>query len=312
MADDSSDRGATGGDNATRRRFLQTASATAVGGAVLGFGTGTAAAGKGDCGPDNAAAPNDFARVTTRDHYDEDANLINGETKWSYDVEGSWGQWGEELTLFVHGWRSSDEEDEPIDAGQECTNALRAAGYGGETAVFSWDSDTGDSLDLGWSDAKDIAEKNGRKLANFCQWYAGEYGAPVRLIAHSLGGRVVMYALESLEDDYGAQDLLASVSLVGAAVEKDSPSMDAGWFDEEFGDHIEFTVGQLYNFHSENDEILDNIFATRETEEAVGQVGIQYEAPYNYTDFNVTSQIGCHKNYYKEAEGIVDQLVAQW
>ena len=88
--------------------------------------------------------------------------------------------------------------------------------------------------------------------------------------------------------------------------------MDAGWFDEEFGDHIEFAVGRLDNFHSENDEILDNIFATRETEEAVGQVGIQYEAPNNYTDFDVTSQIGCHKNYYKEAEGIVDQLVAQW
>ena len=41
-------------------------------------------------------------------------------------------------------------------------------------------------------------------------------------------------------------------------------------------------------------------------------VKIQYEAPYNYTDFDVTSEIDCHRNYYKEDEGVVDQIVAQW
>lgn len=312
MGHDSDRQGQTDGHGQTRRTFLRAASATAVGGGLVGVSTGTAVAGNKGCGAENVAAPNDFPRVSTRDHFDEDANLINGETEWSYDVAGSWPQWGEDLTLFVHGWRSSDEDDEPIDAGQECTNALRAAGYDGATAVYSWDSDKGDSIDIGWASAKDIAERNGKKLANFCQWYAGEHGATVRLIAHSLGGRVVMYALQTLEEAYGARDLLASVSLVGAAVEKDSPSMDAGWLDEEFGDHIEFAVGRLDNFHSYDDGILNNVFRLRETEEAVGEVGIQYEAPDNYTDFDVTDEIDCHRNYYKEEEGIVDQIVAQW
>jgi pimeloyl-ACP methyl ester carboxylesterase len=299
MVDDTSTQGAAAGDRqrstedrraatadasngetaASRRTVLRAASTAVVGGAALGATTGTVAAGSKGCGAENAEAPDDFARVTTRDHFDEDANLINGETEWSYQVEGSWPNWGQqELTLFVHGWRSDDSKDEPIDAGQECENALRAEGYGGSVAVYSWDSDKGDSIDLGWASAKDIAERNGKKLANFLQWYSNEYDVDVRLIAHSLGARVVMYALQTLEEAYGEQSLLPSVTLVGGAIEKDSPSMDAGLWDEEFGDHIEYAVGQLDNFHSYDDGILNNIFRLRETEEAAGEVGIQYEA----------------------------------
>lgn len=303
----------TGASTATRRAVLRGASTAIVGATALGTTAGTAAAGNKGCGAGNAAAPDNFPRVSTRDHFDEDANLINGETEWSYDVEGSWPDWGDqELTLFVHGWRSDDSKDEPIDAGQECENALQAAGYDGSVAVYSWDSDKGDSVDIGWSSAKDIAERNGKKLANFLQWYSNEYDVDVRLIAHSLGARVVMYALETLEEAYSEEDLLPSVTLVGGAVEKDSPSMDAGFWDEEFGDHIEYAVGRFDNFHSDDDGILENIFYIREFEEAVGEVGIQYEAPVNYTDFDVTDEIDCHRNYYKEDEGVVDQIVAQW
>lgn len=293
--------------------MLRAASAAVVGGVGLGATTGRVAAGNKGCGAENVSAPDDFPRVSTRDHFDADANLTNGETEWSYDVAGSWPAFGErELTLFVHGWRSSDAEDEPIDAGLECENALRAEGYDGSVAVYSWDSDKGDSIDLGWASAKDIAKRNGKKLANVCQWYANEYDVDVRLIAHSLGARVVMYALQTLEEAYAERDLLASVSLVGAAVEKDSPSMDAGLWDEEFGDHVEYATERLDNFHSYDDGILNDVFRTRETEEAVGEVGIQYEAPDNYTDVDVTAEIDCHRNYYKETEGVVDQIVARW
>lgn len=303
----------TENDTTDRRTVLRATAGAIAGGTLLGLGSGSAAAGGKGCGAENAAAPSDFPRVSTRDHFDEDANLINGETEWSYDVEGSWPNWGEqELTLFVHGWRSDDSEDEPIDAGQECRNALQAEGYGGSTAVYSWDSDKGDSLDIGWSSAKDISRRNGKKLANFLQWYAGEYDVNVRLIAHSMGARVVAWALETLDDAYGASNLLSSVTLVGGALEKDSPSMDAGWLDEEFGDHIEFATEQFDNFHSHDDDVLNDIYRVRETEEAVGEVGIQYTAPSNYTDFDVTSQIDCHRNYYKKDEGIVGQVVAQW
>ena len=300
------------GDTTGRRGVLRAAGAAVGGVGVFGAVSGTVTA--GDKGADNADAPQDFPRVTTRDHFDEDANLINGQTEWSYATDGHWPFWGEEeLTLFVHGWRSSDEEDEDIDAGYECRLALEAAGYTGSTAVFSWDSDKGDSLDGGWSDAKAIAKRNGRKLANFVQWYTNEYGVGARLIAHSLGARVTIYALQSLDDDYGLGNALRSVTFVGGALEKDSVAWDAGWGDEEFGDHIASATEQFDNFHSYDDDILENIFFVRETEEAVGEVGAQYTPPSNYTDFDVTSEIGeAHRNYYKKDEGIVDQIVAQF
>ena len=296
-----------------RRTALRVAAAGVVGTGAVSTAAQPVAA-TGGKSADNADGPQDFPRVTTRDHFDDDANLINGETEWSYSVDGSWPFWGEEeLTLFVHGWRSSDEEDQDIDAGYENRLAMEAAGYGGSTAVFSWDSDKGDSLDLGWADAKDIAERNGKKLANFCQWYANEYDVGIRLIAHSLGARVTMYALRTLTNAYGESNLFRSVTLLGGAIEKDDPSMDAGWFDDEFGPEIEFATQQLDNFHSYDDGILENIFYARETEEAVGEVGIQYTAPDNYTDFDVTAEIGeAHKNYYKEDEGIMNQVVAQF
>ena len=292
--------------------MLEAAAGALAGVGVVGATSGRVRAGDKGKGADNADAPQDFPRVSTRDHFDDDGNLINGETEWSYDVEGSWPFWGdEELTVFVHGWRSSDEEDEDIDAGYECRLALEAAGYGGSSAVFTWDSDKGDSVDLGWADAKEIAERNGKKLANFLQWYTNEHGVEARLIAHSLGARVSIYALQTLDEAY--DESIASVTFVGGAIEKDSVSLDAGLFDEEFGDHIAAATDRFDNFHSENDGILENIFFVRETEEAVGEVGAQYTPPANYTDFDVTSEIGeAHRNYYKKDEGIVDQIVAQF
>lgn len=101
--------------------------------------------------------------------------------------------------------------------------------------MFAWDADKGDSVDLGWSDGKTIAERNGRKLANVTQWYTNTYGTDVRWIAHSLGARVVMFALKSLTEDYGQANTVESVSLLGAAVEEDDVSTTAGWFDSEYG-----------------------------------------------------------------------------
>ncbi len=302
-------RDSQSGRNVGRRGVLKLAAAGVVGTAAVSQPVAA-----GDKSADNADAPSDFPRVTTRDHFDGDANLINGETEWSYSVDGSWPFWGEEeLTLFVHGWRSSDEEDQDIDAGYENRLAMEDAGYTGSTAVFSWDSDKGGGLDGGWGDAKDIAERNGKKLANFCQWYAQEYGVGIRLIAHSLGARVTVYALRTIASAYGISDLFESVTLVGGAIEKDDPSMDAGWSDDEFGPEIEYATKQFDNFHSYDDWILEDVYYVREAEEAVGEVGIQYTAPDNYTDFDVTAEIGeSHKNYYKEDEGVMDQIVAQF
>ena len=298
-----------------RRTLLRTATATAVGGAGLAASTGSAAAGSltsGDC--EKADAPSDFPRVSTRDHFDDDANLTNGETEWSYDVEGSWpGSWGEDtLTLLVHGWQSSDEDDDDIDHGRELQLALGQAGYTGDTAVFTWDSDKGGGIDQGWGESKEIAEKNGRKLANFTQWYSRTYGVDVRWVCHSLGARVGLFGLKSLDDDYGYWNEVKSVSFVGGAVENDDVSTDAGWWDNEYGDHIEFATEQFDNFYAGDDEVLEWIYETWEFDGAVGSEGIEGPAPYNYTDHDVTPYVPTHFDYNTRGCGIVDQVVDAW
>jgi len=298
-----------------RRRFVRATAAAAAGVGVLGAGTGTAAAGPLAEGEgEKAEAPSDYQRVSTRDHFDDDANLINGESAWSYDVEGSWpGSWGEDtLTLLVHGWLSNDEENNDIDSGYECQLALEENGYDGDTAVFTWDSDKGDSWDFGWDDAKDIAERNGRKLANFTQWYANEFGVNVRWVGHSLGSRVILFALESLHEDYGEYNLLESVSLLGGAVEEDDVSLDAGWWDSEYGQHIDYAAKQFDNFYAHEDEVLEWIFETREWDEAVGLSGGDDPLPSNYSDYDVTDAVPTHYDYYVRDYGCIPRVVSKW
>ena len=277
---------------------------------TVGFvsASGTAAAGSS---ASHADAPSDYPRVTTRDHFDDDANLADGETALSYQRAGDFADIGDEtLTLFVHGWMNDDQD--ALDGAYECQLALEANGYGGDTAAFSWDSDQGDSLDLGWADAKDIAEKNGPKLANFITDWNANVGTDVRLVAHSLGARVTVFAMESLETDFGAADAVTSATLLGGAVEEDDVSLDAGWFDTEYGDHIEYAAEQFDNFHDDGDPILEYVYETREWEDAVGEKGCDGPKPDNYTDFDVTDQVDAHSDYYKRDVGVADQIVAQW
>ena len=296
-----------------RRTLLRTATAAAVGGAGASAATGSAAAGdlvSGEC--EEASAPSDFSRVSTRDHFDDDANLTNGEDEWSYDVEGWWPSWGDDLVLLVHGWQSNNDEDQDIDHANELRLALEQEGWDDLTAVFTWDSDKGGGIDQGWGEAKEIAEKNGRKLANFTQWYSRTYNADVRWICHSLGARVGLFGLKSLDDDYGYWNQVKSVSFVGGAVENDDVSTDAGWWDSEYGDHIEFATEQFDNFYADDDEVLEWIFETWEFDGAVGSEGCEGPEPYNYTDYEVTSIVPTHYDYNTRGCGCVTQVYDKW
>jgi hypothetical protein len=294
---------------------LRRGTVAAVGAAALVGTTGTAAAGGLTDGEGTKAnAPADFPRVSTRDHFDSDGNLINGESAWSYDIEGSWpSSWGDDtLTLLIHGFKSSDEDDNDIDSGYECQLALERNGYTGDTAVYTWDADRGDSADLGWSDGKTIAEQNGRKLANFTQWYTNTYNTDVRWVAHSLGARVAIFALKSLTEDYGDSNAVKSVSLLGGAVEGDDVSLDAGWFDSEYGQYIEYAAEQCDNFYDDGDEVLEWIYETREWEDAVGEKGCDGPEPANYTDYDVGNIVPTHYDYYVRDYGCIPQVVEKW
>jgi esterase/lipase superfamily enzyme len=92
---------------------------------------------------------------------------------------------------------------------------------------FSGDSNT-PIPPPGWETAKIIAKENGPKLAQFI--YDLENKCPqtdVRLIAHSMGARVVLSSLDSLTNNPNWNNnnyTIASVHLMGAAVDDEEVS----------------------------------------------------------------------------------------
>ncbi|WP_128477481.1 DUF726 domain-containing protein [Halorussus pelagicus] len=287
----------------SRRGFLKATTTAAVGAAGLSAVGGTAVA---DSPTTAATAPSDYPRISTRDHFDNSANLVSGETTDSYDRNGDWSALGDApLTLFVHGWDVSEQG--ALDAAYECQLALEGNGYANDVAAFSWDADKGSSWDGGWSDAKTIAEKNGEKLANFVTDWNADTGRDIRLIGHSLGARVSAETLVSLLADFGASDAVTSVSLVGGAIDDQSVAQSGA-----YADAVRDGTMELHNYYSTNDGVLGNIYQTREFDTAVGEEGLDGTPVANYTDHDVSSVVSAHSDYYKRDVGCVPQIVAEF
>jgi esterase/lipase superfamily enzyme len=307
-----------GGDepttNSTRRTFLQGATTAVVGGlGVMGM-SGQAAA----LSYAQEQAPDGYPIVSTRDHFDEDADLINGQTPYSYQAEGDWAaneEWGyssgDDLVIWVHGFLNGDKEaillPQGVNAGYATWLALRGNGYDEFLTAFSWDADEGRSLDLGWADAKDIASANGRKLANFITDWNADVGGSVKIVAHSLGARVAGAALWSLENDFGAADAVDEVALLGAAIGDGSIAWGGRYYDA-----IEYSSQRLTNYYSYNDGILDYVFETREVDEALGQEGTDGWPPDNYVETDVSGSVDTHLEYYQPDMGCMPTVAADF
>jgi len=293
-----------------RRSFLRRSAAATVAG-VLGVTatSGVAAAGdfKGSSAED-ASAPGDFPAVTTRGHFDSEANLINGETTYSYDKRGDFGPIGdEELVIFVHGFNVDDQS--ALDAAYECQLALEQNGYNGDVIGYSWDSDEGDSADLGWGDAKDIARENGEKLANYITNWNYYVGEQINLIAHSLGARVAADAAESIVADFNRSNEIDTTVFVGGAIDDQEVGEE-----DEYGAYLEIGANAVDNYYNNDDQVLDDAYRSREWDTAVGQYGIQNGAnpPENYDDDDVTNVVDKHGDYYKRDVGCMSQIVNEF
>jgi esterase/lipase superfamily enzyme len=289
-------------DGLSRRRVLAATGATALGTAALS-GTATAG-GKGDGGK---SAPSDFPRVTTRGHFDitwyGDVQLEDGYSATDYDRAGDFsGVFGEEeLLVFAHGWLN--DEQGGLDTCYTGVTNLGIEGYGYPGVGFSYDSDT---WVTNWWDATEIAERNGHKLAAFVHHVDREHpGTDVRLVAHSLGARVVLEAAKTL-DAWGTRDALASVSLLGGAADNDSVATDG-----EYGPAVERAVGSVANFWKSDDSVLNGLYTTAEFDSAVGEEGCEGTPPANYEDVNVDF-VPDHFSYYYEESGCLAEVVARF
>jgi pimeloyl-ACP methyl ester carboxylesterase len=266
--------------------------------------------------------------ISTRNHF----KLSNGElnsvqTPTSYiaspNIPGSkvGTTCPPELAIYIHGvWVGSNSLEKPEEIFDRAKKSIAANNFTIPLVGFSWDSDTKilPPDGTGWTTAKVIAKENGPKLAQFISDYKNKcQTTEIRLIAHSMGARVVLSTLESLYKNQAWNDKnfkIASVHLMGAAVDDEevakSPSyinkdpsilLDIKeWYDvygikSADGHAIEKEVVKFYNLFNPQDNALQTstLYPFFELDHALGLEGAQIDIRplSNYLDINVQDEI---------------------
>jgi pimeloyl-ACP methyl ester carboxylesterase len=230
--------------------------------------------------------------VSTRDHFGlSSGNLLPGYSEISYDPSLSEVAPSctidREIVIYVHGWNA--DEQSAIDQFNTVKASLDSLGYRQPIIGFSWDSNT---INTGWNwfdwwDAwdwtddwevgKEIAQKNGLKLAKFIldlKRFCAD--VDIHLVGHSLGASVILNALDRLHNDPRLQPWnveerdyrVNSVHLLGAAVNPEAISITQG-----FGNSIRNEIDEFHNKYSIQDDTLEGAYRNTEGRIALGEEG---------------------------------------
>jgi Alpha/beta hydrolase of unknown function (DUF900) len=189
-----------------------------------------------------------------------------------------------EIAIYIHGvWTDEAEDREQVD---RVDRSLRNIGYQVLLVGFSWDSNTEVSSE-GWDLAKEIANANGDKLAEFISSFKGICPEDnVRIIAHSLGARVTLAALQSLFDNPEWHAItVTSVHLMGGAVDDEQISVDPGDCLLNSpplpcsGQAIESQVEEFFNLYNPQDNALQYAYPWYNDDSALGRFGKERGIP---------------------------------
>lgn len=251
--------------------------------------------------------------VSTRDHFDDSGSLTGGHTATGYDTDGTvpgvdTGV-ADDLFVFAHGWTKDATDGEAEDAAESkfehADSSLDGEGYGGTVIGYSWDNNKGGGFDFGWGEAKQIAQQNGAKLAQFCVDYKNAGGGTLRIGSHSLGAQVAFSALRSLNTRSSWNDRIETTHFLGAATDNETPTQ------EDMASYTAVTeeTNATFNYHSNDDNVLSWVYNVYEFDQALGETGAESgntPAP-NYTDFDATSQVGTNHSGY--LNNVSDEMV---
>jgi len=276
------------------------------------------------------AQPNPFI-ATTRGSFDKtNGNLIQQANLHSaLSILNSTSCPGQ-LAIYVHGvWASEQQAKEQTD---RVFLSLQNSGLNIPVVGFSWDSDTAPS-GHGWDIAKKIANENGPVLANFIGDFKGMCpNDDLRIIAHSLGSRVALSAIQSLYDSNpheAVSKIITSVHLLGAAVDNEQVSTDN--LSECIhtnspplkcsGQAIGLVVGHFFNLYNPEDNMLaDQVITTcwfgcwdststspyhiSENDNPLGASPIRniINVPSNFDEYSVENAIGLDKDANKDGK----------
>ncbi|QAU14317.1 DUF726 domain-containing protein [Halorubrum sp. BOL3-1] len=224
--------------------------------------------------------------VTTRGRLDEPSPT---ERSGSWQFDGA-----DRVVLYVHGLGAdaASARDQAHTAKLGLDEALGSADAP-PVIGYSWASN------VDWGPAKRAADDNAAPLADWLTAWADEDGRPVHLFAHSLGARVTGAALREF-DERGRTDPLASASLFGGAIPRESVGSDG-----RYGPAIGALDAPLHNFHSRNDRVLGWVYRASDRTRAVGHEGLPdaATAPDGYADVEVTGLVADHYSYVEPGEG---------
>ncbi len=197
---------------------------------------------------------------------------------------------GKEIVIYIHGiWTDGQAANEQFN---RTAMSLISNNYTIPLIGFSWDSNTPVNKG-GWETAKDIAEKNGPKLAQFVIDFKNKCkDTDIRFIAHSMGAEVVNSTLASLSSNQQWDETsglnITSVHLVGAAIDRSSVAANT-----TFGKAIDKLVDDFYNLRNSEDNMLQYVYRSVEESDALGLFGISHSIPLpkNYFEREVNSEI---------------------
>ena len=258
--------------------------------------------------------------VSTRDHFDHTTGgLLAEHNQKDYAVSNIPGlQDGicpEEITIIVHGWNNTVSG--VVERFDRANMSLGHNNYHDPVIGFSWDSNTTTQQEkAGWTVANLIAKENGPKLAQFILDFKDACNnSNVRIIAHSLGARVVLSGLDSLNNtqEWNSKNFkITSVHLLGAAVDDEEVSKDPlyiinnvsivnntlEWYDvygikSAYGKAIENEVLKFYNLFNPADTTLLKVYSYTEHDNALGLTGSQINItkPFNYAETEIQNKI---------------------
>lgn len=234
------------------------------------------------------------------------------------DVILKTGQCLGEWAIYIHGvWTDREEAVEQA----ERINLALPTDKKIPLFAFFWLGNTR-LTPFGWDTAKDNTVAAGHKLAEIIAEPKSMCPTDkVRLIAHSLGGRVVLSALDSLENNNTRwkeeRQNITSVHLIGAAVDDEKLSQDHSDIDHSpfddgkvYGNAIERNVVNFTNLYNPEDDRLEkvdqleqqtdnqiDVYPYYERDNALGSWGIQnasidkIDIPSNYEEKNVQNEI---------------------
>ncbi|WP_306055317.1 alpha/beta fold hydrolase family protein [Natronococcus wangiae] len=207
-----------------------------------------------------------------------------------------------EICVYAHGWNgmeSSHDQTYALDL------ALREEDYDETTVTARWDSDTANF----WA-AESNADEAGVRLG---RWLRAEYeddsSTTIRLVGHSLGGRLLLNTLDELAGDV----VVDTASLLGAAVE-DGSVCEGG----RFADGIRESAADVYNYHSRDDDTVCVIYEFSTVESGLGCAGADCDGwfsdgstPDAYADVDVTESVPGHCEYFRHdrSAGCADRIV---